>query len=90
MPQIFEAIYEKGVLRPAAPLIGLAEGQHVWIVMNEAQAIAERAQKETELVRRLEAQGLVDRPTAPPAPVGFRPLEMPGPGLSDTILAERR
>jgi len=87
--QVFEAVYEKGVLRPAAPLEGVNEGQHVWIVMEKA-APAEESRKEADLIRRLEDQGLVERPTASPPPIDFRPLRMPGPGLSETILAERR
>ena len=90
MSQIFEAIFENGVLRPANPVVGLSEGQRVRVTMDEPQAFTDSEQKEAELIRRLEARGLVEKSVAPPAPMDFRPLEMPGPGLSDTILAERR
>ena len=90
MSQVFEAIYENGVLRPATPVVGLSEGQRVRVTMDEPPTLSDSARKESELIRRLEGQGLVDKPVAPPAPVDFRPLQMPGQGLSETILAERR
>ena len=90
MSQVFEAIYENGVLRPATPVVGLSEGQRVRVTMDEPLALTDSGRNEAELIRRLEARGLVDKPTAPPAPVDFRPLVIPGPGLSETILAERR
>jgi predicted DNA-binding antitoxin AbrB/MazE fold protein len=88
--QVFEAIYENGVLRPATPVVGLSEGQRVRVTMDGPPALADSERKEAELIRRLEARGLVEKPVAPPAPVDFRPLKIPGPGLSETILAERR
>jgi predicted DNA-binding antitoxin AbrB/MazE fold protein len=90
MSQVFEAIYENGVLRPAGPIVGLSEGQRVWVTMEESPNLTDSERKEAELIRRLEARGLVDKSVAPAAPLNFRPLEMPGPGLSETILAERR
>src|SRR5688500_6165066 len=32
MSQSFEAIYQTGVLRPANPVTGVAEGQRVWVM----------------------------------------------------------
>ena len=90
MSQVFEAIYENGVLRPARPVLGLSEGQHVWVTMDERHALTDHERKEAELIQRLEAQGLAEKLAAPPAPPDFQPLQMPGPGLSETILAERR
>lgn len=90
MSQVFEAIYENGVLRPANPVIGLSEGQRVRVTMDDPPTLTDSERKEAELIRRLEDQGLVEKPVVHPAPVNFRPLEMPGPGLSETILAERR
>ena len=40
MSQVFEAIYENGVLRPAQPVVGLSEGQRVWVTMNEGEHLA--------------------------------------------------
>ena len=90
MSQVFEAIYENGVLRPATPVVGLSEGERVRVTMDGPLTLTDSERKEAELIRRLEARGLVEKPVAPPAPVDFRPLEIPGPGLSETILAERR
>jgi predicted DNA-binding antitoxin AbrB/MazE fold protein len=33
MSQVFEAVFENGVLRPEKPVVGLSEGQRVWITM---------------------------------------------------------
>lgn len=90
MSQVFEAIFEKGIFRPATPVVGLSEGQRVRVTMDVPLVFTDSEQKEAELIHRLEAQGLVDKPIARPAPNDFRPLELPGPGLSETILAERR
>ena len=40
MTQVFEAIYENGVLVPATPVVGLSDGQHVWVTMDEAEHLA--------------------------------------------------
>ena len=32
MTQVFEAFYENGVFRPAVPVVGLADGQRVWVM----------------------------------------------------------
>lgn len=40
MSQVFEAIYENGVLRPATPVVGLSEGQRVWVTMDEGEHLA--------------------------------------------------
>ena len=40
MSQVFEAIYENGVLRPARPVVGLSEGQRVWVTMEEGEDLA--------------------------------------------------
>ena len=90
MSQVIEAVYENGVFRPEAPVAGLSQGQRVWVTVGEPRDPSQSHRKETDLIRALEARGLVEEPNAPPAPVGFRPLQMPGPGLSETILAERR
>jgi predicted DNA-binding antitoxin AbrB/MazE fold protein len=37
MSQVFEAVFENGVLRPATPVVGLSEGQRVWVTMNEGE-----------------------------------------------------
>jgi predicted DNA-binding antitoxin AbrB/MazE fold protein len=40
MAQVFEAIYENGVIRPNAPLIGLSEGQRVWVTIDDSKVSA--------------------------------------------------
>ncbi len=90
MSHTFEAVYENGILRPTEPVTGLSDGQRVWVTMDGPEALTDIEPKEAELIRRLEAQGLVEKASAPPAPVEFLPLQLPGPGLSETILAERR
>ena len=90
MPHVIEAVYENGVFRPEAPIAGLSQGQRVWVTVAEFRDLRDSQRKEADLIRSLEARGLVEEPIAPPAPAGFQPLQMPGPDLSETILAERR
>ena len=40
MAQVFEAIYENGVLVPATPVVGLSDGQRVWVSMDEGEHVA--------------------------------------------------
>jgi len=40
MPQVFEVIYENGVLRPAKPVAGLCEGQRVWVTLEQGEHLA--------------------------------------------------
>ena len=90
MSDVIVAVYENGVFRPAQPVTGLSPGQRVWVTVGAPLDLSRAEQKEADLIRRLEAQGLVEKPAVAPAAVDFRPLQMPGPGLSETILAERR
>ena len=66
---MIEATFENGVLRPARPVVGLSEGQHVWVTMDERQALTDNECREAELIQRLEEQGLVEKLAAPPARV---------------------
>jgi predicted DNA-binding antitoxin AbrB/MazE fold protein len=90
MLDVIEAVYENGVFRPAEPVTLLSPGQRVWISLDQPPERRSSPRKEADLIRRLEAQGLVEKPNVPPEPQGFQPLQIPGPGLSETILAERR
>jgi predicted DNA-binding antitoxin AbrB/MazE fold protein len=90
MSRVIEAVYENGVFRPEASVVGLSHGQHVLLTIEERGDVNASERKEAELIRRLEARGLVEKLNAPRAPMKFRPLQVPGPGLSETILAERR
>jgi predicted DNA-binding antitoxin AbrB/MazE fold protein len=40
MSHVFEAVYENGVLRPAKPVVGLSEGQRVWVTTDEGEDTA--------------------------------------------------
>jgi predicted DNA-binding antitoxin AbrB/MazE fold protein len=40
MSRVIEAVFENGVLRPATPVVGLSEGQRVWVTMNEGEHLA--------------------------------------------------
>ena len=90
MLDAIEAVFENGVFRPDQPVIGLAPGQRVWVSIEQPREASQSERKEAALIRSLEGRGLVEKPAVPPAPADFRPLQMPGPGLSETILAERR
>jgi hypothetical protein len=93
MDQTLEAIYEGGLLRPTTPLTGIVDGQRVWVTVQEpAPEGADTACGDNMLLRQLEEEGLVvPAPSpAPPAPVGFRPLNLPGEALSQDVIRERR
>jgi predicted DNA-binding antitoxin AbrB/MazE fold protein len=90
MSQVIEAVYENGIFRPEAPVAGLSQGQRVWVTVHQPGDTSQSEQKEADLIRSLVDRGLVEKLTAPLAPEDFQPLHVPGPGLSETILAERR
>ena len=93
MSQIIEAVYDNGVLRPVVPLEGVVQGQRIRITAHVDPIATNLAQREAELIQRLEDQGVVEKPVPGPMmePVSL-PLavNLPGPPLSETILAERR
>jgi predicted DNA-binding antitoxin AbrB/MazE fold protein len=93
MDMMLEAIYEEGVLRPTSPLKGLADGQRVWVIVRESgDGEDDVAQREAELLRRLEADGLLVHapPATNPPPSGFRPISLQGELLSEEIIRDRR
>jgi predicted DNA-binding antitoxin AbrB/MazE fold protein len=90
MPQVIEAVYRDGVFRPDKAVSGLSEGQRVRVTIDASVDVCHSEGKEEELLRSLEARGLLEKPDVPPAPADFQPLQIPGPGLSETIIAERR
>jgi len=95
MEQTTEAIYEKGVLRPAIPLRSLKEGQQVWITVRDRGEQAARAdEREAQLLRELESRGLLARFPAfavPPNATDVKklPLKLTGEPLSETIINAR-
>jgi predicted DNA-binding antitoxin AbrB/MazE fold protein len=40
MSQVFEAVFKNGVLRPETPVVGLSDGQRVWVTMDESEHLA--------------------------------------------------
>ena len=85
MSDVIVAVYENGVLRPDQPVTGLSPGQRVWVTVGEPLDLSQAEQKEAGLIRRLEAQGLVEKPAVAPAAADFRPLQMSGPGLETRV-----
>ncbi len=90
MRQTLAAIYEKGVLRPVNPLVGLQEGQKLTITL-EVEENAELQRREAEFIKQMEAEGLLMHLPGPPPPfpANFRPVEISGPPLSQTIIEDR-
>ena len=91
MTRIIEVVFEQGVLRPAVPAVGFHEGQHVWVSVSDSVTPPSSSldAREAELIRRLDACGLLEKLAVPPLPGCSTPLLLPGPGLSETILEER-
>ncbi|MBI3821395.1 MAG: antitoxin family protein [Planctomycetes bacterium] len=89
MSLMIEATYENGVLRPAAQIPWLAEGQRVTITIEDDAEIQKR---ETEFRRKMQEDGLLVRFPKPdePPPANFKPIENAGKPLSETIIEERR
>jgi len=89
MNLMFEATYENGVFRPVAQIPGLTEGQRVTITVEDEAEIAKR---EEELYRQMDAEGLIAHFPMPdePPPENFKPIEILGKPLSETIIEERR
>ena len=89
MNLMFEATYENGVFRPIAQLPGLKEGQRVTITVEDEAEIAKR---EEAFRRQMEEEGLIahfPKPDEPP-PADFKPIQIVGKPLSETIIEERR
>jgi predicted DNA-binding antitoxin AbrB/MazE fold protein len=93
MVQVIQAVYEKGVLRPKTVLADLKEGQEVVVtVQSLAGEQGEEDRRYAELLRRMEAAGMVEHlspPTEPP-PAGWQPVVLEGEPLSETVIKMRR
>jgi predicted DNA-binding antitoxin AbrB/MazE fold protein len=89
MNVMIEATYENGVFRPVANVPGLMEGQRVTITVEDEAEIQKR---EAELHRQMEEEGLIvhfPEPEEPP-PENFKPIDVIGKPISETIIEERR
>lgn len=73
MRQTLAAIYEKGVLRPVNPLVGLQEGQRLTITL-EVEENAELQRREAEFIKQMEAEGLLMH-FPPPAALRLRTFD---------------
>ena len=93
MTQTALAVYENGVLRPTTLLLDLKEGQRVQITVQILEELSpeETARRQAELVRRMEAAGLLMRfpPPSEPPPADWQPLVIEGEPLSETIIKMR-
>ena len=81
------------MLRPVVPLEGVVQGQRIRITAHIDPVATDATRREADLIQRLEEQGIVENPA--PRPM-LEPVSLPlavnlqGPPLSETILAERR
>ncbi len=94
MVQTIHAVYEKGVLRPLSQLRGVEEGQEVEVMVQplRIQQAEEAARCQAELLRRMEAAGLVEhlQPPSESRAADWRPIAVEGEPLSETIIKMRR
>lgn len=93
MKQTASAVYENGVLRPTSLLFDLHEGQQVLLTVEVLEVLTpeETARREAELIRRMDAAGLLEHlpPPGEPPPADWKPLVLEGEPLSETILKMR-
>jgi predicted DNA-binding antitoxin AbrB/MazE fold protein len=93
MTQTASAIYENGVLRPTSLLFDMREGQQVLITVEILETLTpeEEARRQVELVRRMDAAGLLEHfpPPVEPPPADWTPLTIEGEPLSETIIKMR-
>ena len=77
------------MLRPAAPLVGLTEGQRVTITIEDEVEIKKR---EDAFRRKMDDEGLVVHfpPPEQSAAKNFTPIQAGGKPISETIIEERR
>ena len=90
--QTIQAIYENGLLRPLTPLTGLSEGQLVYAWVRPLITDPEEVQRRhAEVVRRMDAAGMIEHYPAPaePPPKDWQPLVLEGEPLSETIIKMR-
>lgn len=91
MVQTLEVVYEDGVLRPLTGIANLKEGQRALITVTplDTETYADR---HAELLRRMEAEHMIEHPRPPsePKPANWRPLVLAGESLSETIIRMRQ
>ncbi len=93
MSETIVAIYEGGVLRPLQPL-GLPE--HSRVQLRVVKSTGEKQSERERTIRALLSTGRVQRLKADLMPsyggddARQEPPTIPGPSLSDTIIAQRR
>src|SRR5262249_13002465 len=96
MRKLLTATYEKGLLRPNVPqaLQTLAEGQQVWIVVQDIVTDpAEQARRYEQFLRDMDRGRMweddVGEATEEEAR-NFEPLQIEGDPLSETVIKMRR
>jgi predicted DNA-binding antitoxin AbrB/MazE fold protein len=93
MAQTAQAVYKNGVLRPTT-LLFLEEGQRVTITVEPIVELdpEELARREADFERQLEAEGMIEHVSPPqePPPADWRPLQLHGEPLSETVIKMRR
>jgi predicted DNA-binding antitoxin AbrB/MazE fold protein len=89
MNVMIEAIFENGVLRPIAPIPGLADGQRVTVTIEDEAEIKKR---EEAFRRKVDEEGLIVHfpPPAEKTAANFTPIKVSGKPISETIIEERR
>lgn len=90
--RMIQAVYENGVLRPLTPLVGVAEGQAVYLVVRPIITDPEEfKRREAVFLRHMEQAGMLERlpALAEPPSTGWQPLVLEGEPLSETIIKMR-
>jgi predicted DNA-binding antitoxin AbrB/MazE fold protein len=90
--RMIRAVYENDVLRPLTPLVGVTEGQEVYVVVRPIITDPEEvARRQAEVLRRMEAAGMVEYSPVPAEapPKDWQPLVLEGEPLSETIIKMR-
>lgn len=91
MPRTIEVTYEDGVFRPTSSVPpDVREGERLWIIVPAGVSRASD-EAEDEFEKELAAQGLLEQLPLPPqpAPPDWKPLQLDGEPLSETVLRLR-
>ncbi len=95
MKQNVKAVYENGVFRPVTLFFDLEEGQEVYLRVEPVVKLdpEEYKRRDAELLKRMEAEGLLEMDPVPEDEPPLEPYVPPvieGEPLSETVLKNRR